>query len=176
MARKSPAQLDRDIAEALRGETSSSSLYRDLQAAGIPTDHHESDLYVLDTPAARALIAKHGKRGSGFTSQIDHKRWLDVPFAYEPFWEKKPRGSSHATIKRKGTSGKSGTWAVEAGRGLTYDRGDGKGPLLMFNLHRHVQPQTSASYISPVDLDEITHEIAAFLNRKKRKLKPHPGY
>lgn len=85
----------------------------------------------------------------------------------------KRRGSTHATIKQKG---KSGTWAVEAGRGLTYDRGDGRGPLLMFNLHRHVQPQTSSSYISPVDLDEITHEIAAFLNRKKRKLKPYPGY
>ena len=95
--RKSPAQLDREIAEALGGTTSGKSLYQDLRAAGIPTDHHESDLYVLDTPAARALIVKHGKKGSGFTSQIDRKRWLDVPFAYDPFWEKKS-GRSHATI------------------------------------------------------------------------------
>jgi hypothetical protein len=75
---------------------------------------------------------------------------------------------AHATKR----SGKAGTWAVQAGRGLTYDRGDGRGPLLMFSLHRHVEPMTSSSNITPVDLDEITHEIAAFLNRKKRKLKP----
>jgi hypothetical protein len=95
--KKSPAQLDREIAESLAGKTSSGSLYQDLKAAGLPTDHHESDLYVIDTPAARALIAKHGKRGSGFTSQIDGKRWLDVPFAYDPFWAKKS-GRAHSTI------------------------------------------------------------------------------
>jgi hypothetical protein len=67
------------------------SLYQDLLAAGIPTDHHESDLYVLDTPTARSLIARHGKKGSGFKSQIDGLRWIDVPFAYDPFWEKKGR-------------------------------------------------------------------------------------
>lgn len=174
MTKKSAGQLDRDIAEALAGKASSGkSLYQELRAAGIPTDHHESDLYVLDTPAARALIGKHGKKGSSFTSQIDGKRWLDVPFTYDPFWEKKRGGSSHSTIKHKN---KAGTWAVEAGRGLTYDRGDGRGPRLMFNLHRAVDPETSSSNISPVELDEITHEIAAFLNRKKRKLKPSPGY
>jgi hypothetical protein len=95
--KKSPTQLDREIAESLAGKTSSGSLYQDLKAAGIPTDHHESDLYVRDTPAARALIAKHGKKGSGFTSQINRKQWLDVPFAYDPFWAKKS-GRAHSTI------------------------------------------------------------------------------
>lgn len=66
-------------------------------------------------------------------------------------------------------SGKAGTWAVEAGRGLTYD--DGSAPQLMFTLSR--------KNISPTALDEITREIASFLNRKKRKLQPsqvNPGY
>lgn len=67
------------------------SLYKDVVRAGIPIDHHESDLYVLDTPQARSLIAKHGLRGKSFKSQIDGLRWLDVPFMYEPFWEKKQR-------------------------------------------------------------------------------------
>ena len=75
---------------------------------------------------------------------------------------------THATVR----GDKAGTWEVEAGRGLTYDRHDGRGPLLMFNLHRHVDRETSGSNISPVDLDEITHEIARFLNSKKRKVKP----
>lgn len=173
MAKKSPAQLKREIDEALAGASGAHSLYKELVAAGVPIDHHESDLYVRDTSVARSILARHGKKGTAFTSQIDGKRWLDVPFAYEPFWEKKSRGSSHATIARKN---KAGTWAVEAGRGLTYDRGDGRGPLLMFNLHRHVESGSGSSHITPVDLDEITHEIAAALNRKKRKLRPSHGY
>jgi hypothetical protein len=69
------------------------SLYRDLVRARIPTDHHESDLYVLDTPEARELVKSYGYKSSTFTSNLDGKRWIDVPFAYEPFWEKK----AHAT-------------------------------------------------------------------------------
>jgi hypothetical protein len=85
-----------------------------------------------------------------------------------PWGTQRKPSRSHATMR----GSKAGTWAVEAGRGLTYDRGDGRGPLLMFNLHRHVLPRTGGSYINPVDLDEIAHEISSFLNRKKRKLKP----
>ena len=76
--------------------------------------------------------------------------------------------TSNATIR----SNKAGTWEVEAGRGLTYDRHDGHGPLLMFNLHRVVNPRTSGSHIRPDELDEITYEIARFLNSKKRKVTP----
>lgn len=85
------------------------------------------------------------------------------------------RTSPHHSSMAKRKTGKGGKWEVEAGRGLTYDRGDGRGALLMFNLHRAVDPITSGSNISPVELDEITRSIAAFLNRSKRKLKPSPG-
>jgi len=110
--KKTPAaQLNREIAEVLARRTSSErTLYEDLVAAGIPTDSHESDLYVLDTPEARALLAKHGKQGSGFVSQIDRRRWLDVPFAYDPFWTKKAR--SHSVVKVS-SSDKPTPWKKE---------------------------------------------------------------
>ena len=54
-------------------------------------DHHESDLYVRDTPAVRLVIRQFGLNSSGFTSKVDGQRWLDVPFAYEPFWTKKTK-------------------------------------------------------------------------------------
>jgi len=78
-------------------------------------------------------------------------------------------GHSHATLR----GNRAGEWDVEAGRGLTYDRIDDRGPLLIFNIRRHVT-STGNSHVSPSELDDITREIAAFLNRKKRKLKPLP--
>lgn len=91
--KKSPAQLDREIGEALAGASGAHSLYKELVAAGVPIDHHESDLYVLDTRVARGILAAHGKKGTPFTSQVDGRRWIDVPFAYEPFWEKASRAA-----------------------------------------------------------------------------------
>jgi hypothetical protein len=70
------------------------SLYKDLDRAGIPTDHYESDLYVLDTLTSRALVNKYGYKFKSFTS--DGRRWLDVPFAYEPFWKKKEQARQGA--------------------------------------------------------------------------------
>lgn len=54
-------------------------------------DHHESDLYIRDTPTTRALVRQFGLNSSTFTSKVDGQRWLDVPFAYEPFWDKKAK-------------------------------------------------------------------------------------
>lgn len=69
------------------------SFYQTLKGL-VPSDqldHHASDLYVLDTPVARLVIRQFGRESTSFTSPIDKKRWLDVPFAYEPFWNKKKR-------------------------------------------------------------------------------------
>ena len=65
------------------------SLYEALVAAGATLDHHESDLYVLSTPEARDLIAKHGL-ASSFIGHDDGRVWHDVPFAYDPFWASTP--------------------------------------------------------------------------------------
>ena len=62
------------------------SLYQTLVDAGIQTDHHESDLYVLNTPEARTILTQDGRTFTAFRSQVDGRSWLDVPFAYEPWW------------------------------------------------------------------------------------------
>lgn len=75
------------------------SLYEDMVEAGVETDHHESDLYVLDTPTARAVLQRHGKLFAGdrreaggpyvarFVSEADGRPWVEVPFSYDPFWK-----------------------------------------------------------------------------------------
>jgi 2'-5' RNA ligase len=70
------------------------TLYHILYAEDIPMDHHESDLYVLNSPEALNLIhfyeAQTGEKLhiTPFTSQIDNKIWLDIPGHYMPFWDK----------------------------------------------------------------------------------------
>jgi hypothetical protein len=65
-------------------------LYNECVAAGLQLDHHRSDLYILDTKKAREIVKRCALvRTSTFVSQVDGKLWIDVPFAYLPFWEKK---------------------------------------------------------------------------------------
>lgn len=67
------------------------TLYQAAIAAGIPIDSHESDLYMLATEEARALIHKHGKHGTAslFRSEVDGRMWWDVPFSFDPWWERR---------------------------------------------------------------------------------------
>jgi hypothetical protein len=68
-----------------------------------------------------------------------------------------------------------GKWEVEAGRGLVFAPKGGEPPKLMFNLHRHVD-KNGNSAINPSDLDKLTHEIAAFLNRSHKTMPKWRGY
>lgn len=69
------------------------TLFDDIKAAGIPFASHESDLYIPATPAACEILRRYplnAKTAQPFTNQAPpHKgeRWLDIPFAYLPFWE-----------------------------------------------------------------------------------------
>jgi hypothetical protein len=66
------------------------SIYKELLDAGVEMDHHESDLYVKVTPKSREILTAYGRRyAEVFISEIDGLCWYDLPFAYEPFWEKK---------------------------------------------------------------------------------------
>ena len=65
------------------------SLHQQLLAAGVEVDNHESDLYAKVTPESTRIIEESGHSSSVFTSQIDGKRWYDLPFAFEPFWNAK---------------------------------------------------------------------------------------
>ena len=67
-----------------------------------------------------------------------------------------------------------GKWEVEAGRGLVFVPKNGERKLI-FNLHRHVD-KNGNSAVSPTVVDEITHEVAALLNRTRRKMPKWRGY
>lgn len=73
-------------------ETTNMSLYETLKAAGIEIDHHASDLYVPVTPESKLILAKYplqNKNASVFKSNTDGVMMFDIPFAYDPAWEKK---------------------------------------------------------------------------------------
>jgi hypothetical protein len=65
------------------------TIFQAVVAAKIPRDHHESDLYIKATPAARELLKRYKHSFSAFTSQIDGSLWFDVPFAFDPWWEER---------------------------------------------------------------------------------------
>ena len=69
----------------------SAQLYEKIVAAGIQHDSHESDLYIPVTPETTKLVSEYEFRTNvqRFTSQIDGKPWYDIPFAYQPAWEKR---------------------------------------------------------------------------------------
>lgn len=68
------------------------TLYEEMRAAGCEIDHHETDLYVKDTPEARAVLEAYKVTGYGpvtvsaFRSEVDGAMWLDIPFYYAPAW------------------------------------------------------------------------------------------
>ena len=72
------------------------SLYDVLKSIGAEMDNHESDLYVKRTEQTAEIVNAYYHRGdiatvSTFKSQIDGCMWMDVPFAYLPYWEAKQR-------------------------------------------------------------------------------------
>lgn len=63
------------------------NLYQDLVDAGIETDHNASDLQFPVTEVSLALYrASAYKNGQLFISEVDSMVWMEVPFAYTPFW------------------------------------------------------------------------------------------
>ena len=67
------------------------TLYQELKQAGIETGNHESDLYFPSTPESRAILGKypiHKSNRTYFTNQRVGGSWIEVPFAFDPFWEK----------------------------------------------------------------------------------------
>ena len=67
--------------------------YAELLAIGAELDNHESDLYAKASPEVLAVVKDTGWNFTTFRSQIDGKLWLDIPFAYLPFWERKQRSA-----------------------------------------------------------------------------------
>jgi hypothetical protein len=69
------------------------SIYSQMLKTGCKMDNHESDLYVEVTPETKAIVNNYKNKSNvtTFVSQIEKTLWYDIPFAYLPFWEKKPR-------------------------------------------------------------------------------------
>lgn len=65
------------------------TLYEQLRGAGCDLDNHESDLYVRATPKAREIVRATGHSHSYFVHQGSGEQWIDVPFAYDPWWQKR---------------------------------------------------------------------------------------
>jgi len=69
------------------------SIHTILKKKGIPTDRHESDLYVKATPEAIELTKDIESR-EFFISNVDGERWIDLPFRNDAFWIEKERLAS----------------------------------------------------------------------------------
>jgi hypothetical protein len=70
--------------------TDEKDLYTCLKQAGIETKNHESDLYFPSTDITRAILAGFPvlkSNSEAFTSNIDNQPWIDVPFAFSPYWD-----------------------------------------------------------------------------------------
>ncbi|WP_087720543.1 hypothetical protein [Salinicola salarius] len=69
------------------------SIYDAMRHADLVVGHHESDLYVRDTRLARKLLEELRARGVTFTvipfvSETGEGPCLEIPFAYDPYWER----------------------------------------------------------------------------------------
>ena len=80
------------IAKYIVCELTAETLFQKIVMAGIEFDHHESDLYVKNSTVVHEILEKFPMNATNarpFKSEIDGEMWLDVPFAYEPFWIRK---------------------------------------------------------------------------------------
>ena len=69
-------------------------LYNEFKSKGLETDSYESDLYVKNTPEALEIVKQYIADGGNarpvyFNSQIDNKQWIELPFMFTPWWDKK---------------------------------------------------------------------------------------
>jgi hypothetical protein len=69
------------------------TLYDALVEAGCRIDNHESDFYVLATGKALAIVAQFVDKPLYFRG-TDGLPWVEVPFAYQPYWRAKQRAAA----------------------------------------------------------------------------------
>lgn len=68
------------------------SLYTDLIEAGIEVSNWQSDLYFPITAETREILSRHPLQKSNaktFKNRVSGAHCYDVPFAYDPFWERR---------------------------------------------------------------------------------------
>lgn len=65
------------------------SVYQKMKAAGVEVDNHESDLYVPVTDISKEIVRACKLKAETFVSERDCALWYDIPFAYDPFFQKR---------------------------------------------------------------------------------------
>lgn len=67
------------------------SIYQQMIDAEIPVAGYHSDLYVPVNNETTRILAGYQfhYNVTAFRNEIDGKFWYDIPFAYDPYWEKK---------------------------------------------------------------------------------------
>jgi len=63
------------------------TLYEELKSKGIKISSHASDLYCPCTNETVEIIKRHKHCSTRFINQVEGGVWIDVPFAYDPWWE-----------------------------------------------------------------------------------------
>lgn len=69
-------------------------LFLAVLACGIKHASHETDLYLPITPQTTNLLRSfplNNANKTTFTNQVEGGLWYDIPFAYLPAWEAKPK-------------------------------------------------------------------------------------
>lgn len=65
------------------------TLYQRIIEEGIEHSNYYSDLYIPSTPENRAILKEFDAPVESFLNNETGTRWLDIPFAYDPYWESK---------------------------------------------------------------------------------------
>ncbi len=69
-------------------------LYRELIAKGIKVSNHASDLYCPLTVETMDILSKypvHFHNATTFVADDNGQDMIEVPFAYEPFWQEQAK-------------------------------------------------------------------------------------
>jgi len=69
-----------------------STFFDCIAARGIPYSNHESDLYVPFSEEVREILndfPREKELAKQFINQMNQEVWLDIPFAYLPWWRER---------------------------------------------------------------------------------------
>jgi len=65
-----------------------SSIYEKMKQLDVEINSWQSDMYVPVTPETKAVVEKYEFKQNVSTFRSEGKFWYDIPFSYNPFWNK----------------------------------------------------------------------------------------
>lgn len=144
------------------------SLYQEFKAAGIEIRNHESDMYVPITRESTEILENYPLQkatATKFKSNIDGKLTYDIPFSFDPFWEKKMKRQSIVDA-RNIASEKDSFDEINTGVNKTYE---GK-VMGVTEGHVVLSVGRNALIVAKSDLDRIpTKDESVILSFKEGK-------